>query len=171
MRNHQNAPSLKTAERAAEIWKEMLRAPKFDNGDSSFSGGMASALASMIPTNTTDELLDAFAEDLVKRIMMPSEEYPDYFSNLMLNVDYGPCRALQASADAVGLKAEFPWKTMVHVFNDFVSVTAGYAAETVYHYALADGRWLVTALMGADIEMIKDHVTTGAPLSFRIDQP
>ncbi len=69
MRDANYNPTELTARRAAELWKRMLRQPKFDNGDTGPSGGLAVALVSMIRTNTTNELLEAFGCKLVERIL------------------------------------------------------------------------------------------------------
>lgn len=169
MRDTSYNPTERTAKRAAELWKSMLEQPKFDNGDNSFQGGMAAAMATMIPTNTTTELLDAFAEKLVERIMTPSERDPEYFDSANLCVDYGPCPALAESAEAVGLKCQFPWKTNMWVHANDLSLRHGYGAETVYHYALENGKWLVTTLAGSEIEAIKKYVVDGTPLEFRVE--
>lgn len=162
-------PTKKTADRAAELWRSMLSRPKFDNGDSSSNGGIASMMATMIPTNTTAALLDAFAEKLSERILTPSERSPDYFDCANLSVDYGPCMALSECAESVGLDCQFPWKTTMWVHADSVSVRNGYGAETIYHYALSNGKWLITTLQGSAIEDIKKHVVEGTPLEFKVE--
>jgi len=147
----------------------MLDQPKFDNGDSSLHGFMAVSLVESIPTNTTPDLLDAFGEELVKRILTPSDHDPEYFEGSNLSVDYNPCPALSESAFAVGLECGFPWKTTMWVYADSISLRHGYGAKTVFHYALGNGKWLVTTLSGSEIELIKKHVTDGSPLEFRVE--
>lgn len=169
MRDSNYNPTARTARKAAELWKNMLRGPKFDNGDTSLSGGMATVLAGMIPVNTTDELLGAFADKLAERIMTPSETSPDYYNSASLHVDYGPDLALSECADAVGLKCQFPWKTNMWVRGDMVSVSYGYGAEAVNYYALDNGKWLVTTLSGSDVEKIKKFVTDGTLPEFTVE--
>jgi hypothetical protein len=147
----------------------MLRSPKFDNGDSGPVGGMASVMAMMIPTNTTDELLDKFAEELAKRIMTPSPDDPEYFPNASLHTDYGPDRVLADVAESVGLDCQFPWKTNMLVYGDYVSARCGYGASEVYHYALDNGKWLVACLHGPEMEKIKKFVTDGTLPEFMIE--
>lgn len=164
-------PTELTARRAAEIWKGMLRAPKFDNGDDSSTGCMASMMARMIPGNITEERLDAFGERLVQLIMTPSGNNGSYFPDCSLFVDYGPCVALRDAAMQAGLDCEFPWKTHVHVGEGYVSVRHGYSAEPAFHYPLGDGKWLVTPLNGhaSEIEKIKRFVIDGTLPEFTVD--
>lgn len=162
-------PTLVTARRAAEIWRRMLASPKFDNGDHSPGGGIAKIMAHMIPTNADEGRLQAFGDELVRVILAPSDAHPDYFPNNRQFVDYGPDGILQDCAAKVGLKCEFPWKTQVAAYSDHVAVTAGYAADTVYHYLLPNGKWLVTKLTGADIEKVKKFVVSGEPINFLVE--
>ncbi len=169
MRDLYYKPTERTARKAAELWKNMLRSPKFDNGDTSPMGDMATMLAEMIPVNTSDDLLEAFAEKLAERIMTPSEKYPEYFENATLRVDYDPDLTLSECADEVGLICQFPWKTNMLVRSNVVSVSHGYGAEQVNHYALDNGKWLVTTLSGSDIEKIKKFVTDGTLPEFTVE--
>lgn len=169
MRDSKYKPTIKTARRAAELWKKMLTNPKFDNGDDSVTGFMTASLASMIPTNTTEELLDAFVEKLVEKIMTPSAHNPDFHDSSNLSVDYGPCQALADSAKAVGLNCQFPWKTSTRVYSDEVHVRHGYGAETIFHYALDNDKWLVTTLSGSEIEKIKRYIVDGDLLEFTVE--
>jgi hypothetical protein len=162
-------PSDLLVKRAVELWKRMLRSPKFDSGDNGPTGGMASMLASMIPTNTTEELLDAFGEELAKKILAPSEHNRDYYPNTGLHVDYGPDKNLSDAAEAAGLKVQFPWKTNMWIGEDYISVRYGYSAEVVYHYPLNDGKWLVTYLSGSEIEKIKKFVADGTLPEFTVE--
>lgn len=162
-------PSDLLVKRAVELWKRMLRSPKFDNGDPSPVGGMASMMAMMIPTNTTEELLDKFGEELEKNILTPSEHSRDYYPNTSLHVDYGPDKAIGDAAEAAGLQCQFPWKTNMWIGDGCVSVSAGYAAANVYHYPLSDGKWLVTSLSGSEIEKIKKFVTDGTLPEFTVE--
>jgi hypothetical protein len=157
-------PTAVEARYAAELWKQMLRSPKYDNGDNTFGGTVASVLATKIPSNVTEEKLEAFGEHLVKGILATAEEW----GSVSLYVDYGPTQELSDAADAAGLKMEFPWKTDVTVEAGKVGVRQGYAAEAVYHYLLDDGRWLLASLCGADVEKIKRYVTDGTLPEFRV---
>ncbi len=168
-RNREYNPTERTAKRAAELWKRMLRRPKFDNGDQSGNSGVAVMLAHMIPTNITEELLDAFADKLVSLIMTPDEKDPEYFPNSRMHVDYGPCHVLSGAAESVGLKIEFPWQTNMWVHADSLSVRHGYGAETVFHYALENGKWLVTTLSGPEIDKIKRYVVDGTLPEFKVE--
>ena len=160
-------PSEHTAARAALLWKRMLANPKFDNGDKGFTGIMAAGLAAMIPANTTADLLDAFEVKLREAILTPDER--GYFEAGRLSVDYGPDHILDATAKAVGLKVEFPWKTSMSIHRDYLTVRGGYSAETLNHYRLPNGKWLVTSLYGSEIEKIKKFAMDGTVPTFTVE--
>lgn len=165
--------SERMAERAAELWKRMLRNPKYDalGGTGSprekQSMGMASAMAHMLPSNATEDLLDKFAVELKKRLLDASV---NFYQRSSLCVDYGPDATLAESATAVGLKMEFPWKTHMRVGEDHISFSCGYGAEIVNHYPLSDDRWLLTTLYGSDIGKVIEYVQGGKP-EFMIEEP
>lgn len=169
MRSSDYNPSERTARKAAELWKKMLASPKFDNGDETEKGGLATLLAHLVPVNTTEDLLDKFAEKLVEQIMTPGKSDPDYFPGSNLHVDYGPDLTLSECAEAVGLKCQFPWKTNMWIRRDVVSVSHGYGAEQINYYALENGRWLVTTLSGSEVEKIKKYVTDGTLPDFKVE--
>lgn len=159
---------LKLANKAADIWKSLLKSPVYDNGDKSENGILATALAMQLPSNTTDELLDKFKEALVKKL---SEKWDEGGMHFWMDVDYGPCGILDEAAEEAGLNVQFPWKTSVsiHLESKAVSVSAGYGAEDIIHYDLENGKWLVTTLHGSEVEKIKDHVVNGTPLEFKVE--
>jgi hypothetical protein len=149
-------------DKAVEIWKGLLKNPKFDNGDNTPTGGMASIMAKMIPGNADDENLEAFGKYLKESLM--EEKYGGY-----LSVDYGPCEKLNSAAEKAGLKVQFPWKTNMNIWSDWLYLSYGYGAESVYYYPLPDGKWLVTKLSGSDIEKVKEYVLGGKPAFTVID--
>jgi hypothetical protein len=53
--------------------------------------------------------------------------------------------------------------------EDYISVSAGYAAASVYHYPLDNGKWLVTCLSGPEIAKIKKFVTDGTLPEFTVE--
>ena len=61
---------------------------------------------------------------------------------------------LRQAAERAGLKMEFPWKTTMHVENEYVCVSNGYGSAYVYHYPLSGDRWLATTLHGDDISKV-----------------
>lgn len=165
-------PSMEIWERAAELWVCLLRNPKYDNlgdGPSSpeerMSCGMASVMASMLPNNATDEILELFRAALLRRMTDTSKSV---YSRNSLHVDYGPDEILGDAAKEAGLKMQFPWKTNMWVGDNNVSVRNGYGAEAVCHYPLGDGRWLVTTLSGSDIAKVIELVNGGTP-TFKVE--
>jgi len=154
-------------ERAVYLWKQLLSDPKYDNGDSSLRGAVASSMAKSLPSNASAEKIDEFGEAL-KSILM-DEQTPEH-ERRFLDVDYHPCTALANAAKAVGLKLEFPWKTTIRCQVDYLICSAGYGGEWLYHYPISDGRWLVTTLSGSEITKVVEYVNGGRP-DFRIDEP
>jgi len=157
-------PNEKICKRMSQVWRKMLEAPKYDNGDETDNGGIAAMLGSMQAKNNTPEVLVKFEEELFNLLMTKSLKYtaddegryPDY-----LDVDYHPCQTLTDAADKAGLKMEFPWKTTSRISADYISVSAGYGARSTYHYPLEDGSWLLTTLCGddRDVTMLKEYAT------------
>lgn len=166
MKESDYAPTERTADRAVELWKRMLHSPKYDNvGDTGSpkeraTQRMASMLAATIPSNATEDVLDAFGVEL-KRLLL--DDSLSVYSRSSLGVDYGPDKLLSDAAAVAGLKMEFPWKTNMSICCAYVSVSSGYGAECVYHYPLDDGRWLVTTLNGSDISKVIEYAIGGAP--------
>ena len=160
-------PTERTADRAVELWKRMLRNPKYDNlGNTGTTqerrtSEMASLMAMTISSNVTEENLEKFGAELKRRILDESRR--------TLGADYGPDRILSECAEAAGLEVEFPWKTVMHVYDDRVSLSYGYGAEDEYHYPLEDGRWLVTKLLGSDIDKVIEYVNGGSP-EFHVEE-
>ncbi len=160
-------PTERTARRAAQIWRKFISNPAFDNGANDPQNIMAQGLASMLVQPVTEEQLDKFEDALVNRIMS-KDEWGCYRTRLC--VDYHPCQELAESAEEAGISPNnFPWKTNMTVYGDTVCYSPGYGAEWIYDYALPDGRWLVTSLSGSDIEKIKDHIVSGTPLHFQVE--
>lgn len=157
-------PNELIVDRAVELWKRMLKNPRFDNGDNSFVGGMCAALAMTMPSNVDEEKLKVFGDALKKSLMtntVGGGSY-EYFTS-DLSVDYDPCRVLLDAAKEAGLTAKFPWKTSMFLTDEYLSVSCGYGAELVSHYPLSDGRWLMTTLRGSDISKVIDVINGGEP--------
>jgi len=159
-------------DRAVEIWKRLLRNPKYDNvGDTGSIGDkkrgqITSLLAHTLPNNVTEERLELFGKALEKQLLSKDENIYDRF---YMHVDYGPNKILELSAEESGLVMEWPWKTMVRILENMIYVTSGYGAEATYHYPLSNKRWLVANLSGSDISKVIDYVTGGEP-NFTIEE-
>jgi len=173
-------PNERIVARAADLWVAMLARPKYDNlganslesRESKDANGMASILATLIPKNNTPDVLQRFGEELRKILMAPLDwEYKNSHSGQVtkhstlfdsLHTDYGPDIPLVTAAERAGLKMEFPWKTGMFLSENHLSVSHGYGAPYVYHYALYGERWLVTTLHGDDISKIIALVESGS---------
>lgn len=156
-------------ERAAELWVRMLRKPKFDNGDNSSQGGMAVALASMLPHDADEEKLQKFKTILIQKLG-EKDKYGSFAWMHGLHVDYGPDKILADSAKDAELKVQFPWKTNMYIYRDHVGVSAGYGAKHVNHYPMSDGRWLMTDLNGTEISKVIEYLNGGQPM-FDVEIP
>lgn len=167
----QQRPSKRTAKRAAQIWVSWLRHPNYDVGLEGLPRIELLGLAALQPSNANDETLARFADELEKLILTPSSDDPNSFENADLHVDYEPCNALKVAADRAGLKMEFPYKTSVDIYESYLVSKAGYGAFWEYHYALDNGKWLVTTLTGsdADVAMIRSCAVNGTVPAFRVE--
>ncbi len=146
-------------ERAAELWKRMLRTPRFDNSDTSERGGLAASMAYVASPERSEERLEAFRVALVERLIFLRDHDGEeigkphpYNAQMMetyrfphsLDVDYDPCEVLAHAARQAGFervnKTLFPWKTNMGFYDPkCIGVSAGYAAPTLYHYPMSDG--------------------------------
>ncbi len=160
--------------RAVELWCRKLFTPKFDNGDDSGSGLFGNMLASININKAQCDTIDLpnkveiFRESLTKNLIK-SRDSGDYF-NSWLDVDYQPCEALSNSAKEAEIpEVLFSVKSNVSIRDDYVTESFGYGTETLYHYQLSDGRWLITSLTGSDIEKIKKQIINGNSLGLTIE--
>lgn len=157
-------------ERAAHIWAESLRQPKFDNGDPlSLAGAMAHQLAGA----ATDEQITLFKTKLFERLKflrdhegeetgeLSKHGHNKYHLPYHVGCDYGPDAVLAWAAHEAGVDAKLlSWKSDVYINEDHVSASFGYGAPHVYHFP-AEGRWLVCKLHGEDMPIIIDQALKG----------
>ena len=125
------------AQAAANWWADAIKAPRYDNGDP-----VTSMLATVLDADrarpTTSQQV-RFADALQQRIEALLERMGEF--GCTLTVDYGPDLILREAAEDAGLSSqEFPWKTRMWVYSDYVTVSAGYRARTVLVWASPD--WL-----------------------------
>jgi hypothetical protein len=156
-------------DRAVELWKRALGAPKYQNerpGEETLP--LASMLASMTPKNNTPDVLEAFGAALKASLLVEDPEN-GWYGKTYLRVDYDPDRTLAAAANTAGLEMTFPWKTTMHIDEDKVSFSIGYGAPDQHHYPLPDGRWLVTTLRGDEMPKIIERVAAGVDLGLTIE--
>lgn len=120
---------------AARWWADNLRNghAKLDNGDTSTTGGMTMMLGMLAQANAprvTPEQAQAFEDALVVAI----EKAPAYQGRyLTLGVDYGPDLMLSNAAATAGVRltmTTLPWKTVMWVKPDQVTLRHGYGAPT-----------------------------------------
>jgi len=124
-----------TAKRAAHWWADRLRGEsKLDNGDSSETGAMVWAMATMLQQaekdNRAPEQIDAF-EDALTDVLIENEPRIQFSG---FGVDYHPDWILSKAAERAGVDlgmASLPWKTYMHIKGDSVRVAEGYGASAV----------------------------------------
>lgn len=120
----------KTALKAAKWWADQLRSPaKLDNGDESLSGAMTFALATMLQESERKGLqndkIDAFEKELAIMLQTKGDKF-------ILGVDYHPDKILHDAGTAAGLDlgmTGLPWKTVMWIDNNTVTVKCGYGAQ------------------------------------------
>ena len=118
---------------AAKWWADVLRGPtKFDNGDNSQAGGMAWAMATMAASESkpAPDVIDRFEAELRQSIAQYVNERDGRFWPTVAT-DYGPDRILSDAFERAGGKGAglvFPWKTVMWVRPDEVTVRYGYGA-------------------------------------------
>lgn len=185
MRNREYVPNERIIDRVVEMWIRALSSPKYDNGDTSASGGFSMVLASLIPKNNDPDHLRAFGVALKELLMNKfacdkepheNEPYTTWIRNL--SVDYAPDMVLFRAAKIADLKMEFPWKTNMSFYGDCIYFAQGYGALGIYHYPLSGDRWLLTTLHGekedisAFIRFVESGVVPFGQMPFiRIEHP
>lgn len=126
------------AQAAAQWWASAIGAPTFDNGDG-LQSMLGTLLAAGKPAPTVSEAR-SFADILAARIQTDLDRCREY-GDLSIGVDYVPDRILAEAAREAGISTlRFPWKTMMWVNDDHVTVSAGYRAPTVLVWASEE--WL-----------------------------
>lgn len=114
---------------AADWWVKAIERPKFDNGDPSPTGGMATVLAMLANRPKGNAELEKFRESFVTRL---KADFEADRAPRLIGVDYGPCGWLCEVADQAGCATritDWPWKTNMHISDGKVEVSAGYGAE------------------------------------------
>lgn len=116
-------------EAAVNWWKEAVRRPRYDNGDTSEIGGITMMMAMMAAPDVVPDAVDEFGKNLSEVLQSDAR-----VANSGLHVDYNPNRTLFDCADAAGLpigeNIGFPWKTHMWFRNGGVQVACGYGAAS-----------------------------------------
>jgi hypothetical protein len=115
--------------KAVNWWADVIRSPKFDNGDKSSAGEMGFMLATMARDKcepTADQIVE-FKKQL--GIMLEVSENLPYEG---LHCDYHPEHLLCEAAEKSGIsELNFPWKTSMWFRDGKVTVAYGYAQKPV----------------------------------------
>ena len=120
---------------AVQWWSDKLasRAPH-SNGDNNSASVMACLFADMGSKPITEEQLSTFEQTLTEKLQ---EQYDDYILNryaglFIIGCDYGPSTELHDAAVRAGISTmNFPFKTWMRIYKDYVEVSAGYGAPFV----------------------------------------
>ena len=109
---------------AVNWWANVMKNPKFDNGDDSQQGGMAGMLATMGKQEVSVDQTEKFKVEL-RKVLEGGEVGP-----WGLSVDYHADQNLAKAMDAAGVpRGNAPWKTSMTFRDGAVKVRYGYGAE------------------------------------------
>ena len=113
-------------EKAVSWWGEVLKNPKYDNGDDSEAGIVNSALAYNWRTEPSNKDIKKFKSNLTKIL----EEDRCSLHSFALTCDYHPCKDLLEATKGTRLnEGNFPWKTeMIFREGGKVLVSYGYGS-------------------------------------------
>lgn len=124
----------KSYEVAANWWATRIKNFKrFDNGESDKNNFLASLLATQNALNSmpSEEQLITFEKALAKLI----KDELKTKNEVIVKVDYDPNELLLNAAKEAGIsKTVFPWKTIVWVKDNKVTVRDGYNAKVEIIY-------------------------------------
>jgi hypothetical protein len=121
-------------DKAVNWWGEVLKNPKYDNGDKSDSGELGMMLGMMARKEITHTDIEKFKDNL-RKIMEQKEPYGS--ANLDLSCDYYPCQELVEATKGTSIEdSNFPWKTDMIFKQEFINhhliskvlVSYGYSA-------------------------------------------
>jgi hypothetical protein len=189
--NRQTTPDI-IIERAVELWCRALAHPRFDNGDTGSNGGLVMALATINAGAAIDKAgdfsaaIERFRTILTDKLKWnrdhhgettgttsPSGRAETVYFDRHIGADYGPCKILADAATEAGIPhGAFSWKSDVSLYqDDCVVARFGYAAESVYHYPLKDGRWPICELSGRDMPKIIAAIEDGMLQGFTVEEP
>ena len=125
----------KSYEIAANWWATRIKnGKKFNNGENDTTNFLASLLATQNALNAipNEEKLNKFEKVLAKRIKEELKET----STVIIKVDYNPDDILLYAAQKAEIDSKvFPWKTIVWVEKNKVTVRDGYDGkiETIFN--------------------------------------
>ena len=113
-------------EKAVNWWGEVLKNPKYDNGDNSGNGILTKVLTLKRQDNVSNKDIRKFQDNL-RRILEQDE--CDYHS-FILTCDYTPNKNLRNATKGTNInETDFPWKTtMVFRKGGKVLVRYGYSS-------------------------------------------
>jgi hypothetical protein len=115
---------------AAVWWANRICHPKFDNGDPSFTGAMATTMAMLGTKEVTREQKLKFIDVMTGTLTVQLEKEN---AVVELDVDYGPCFALFSLANLADIPAgNFPWKTHMRIQPQHIEASYGYQAGMEY---------------------------------------
>lgn len=124
------------ADMAAAWWGEAIQEPKFDNGPP--SDGLACVLGPMMANTLVEDVPDPTKVKFVIRLAEVIREKIQHQVGAysVISTDYGPDMTLGEIAEEFGIPAtNFPWKTVMWISRNHVSVSYGYGAPEKVLYA------------------------------------
>lgn len=123
------AKASSAAEAGVMWWANALKSPKHDAELEGSSAQIMEILLLHADCMRPTREFEQFREELQMQLQHALTRY----GRLAVGVDYHPDQLLDTVATAVGLNlgmTDWPWKTMMWLSNDQVSVRCGYGAAT-----------------------------------------
>ncbi len=137
----------KIIETAVNWWADVIKHPKFDNGDKSIAGGIAMVLSEQINAGRPkqDEInIEKFKTILGNKIRT---SLMSNYGEIILDVDYNPTGVLREIIAESKLEAQFPCKTIMWVFKNKIDVS----------YCFSECKTIYSAEQEKDIKEINLH--------------
>lgn len=106
-----------------------------EQGMTAILGGLLQAKnATVNPVEKVDQFKASLIEFIKRSWETSLKINPHYDPSATISTDYGPGYGLGQAIDASGVRGSWPWKTIMHVGRDYVSVGEGYGARLLPIY-------------------------------------
>lgn len=117
-------------EAAVKWWVNTIQNPKFDNGDRSEVGGLATLLALCCTKELSKEQVETFKNELTDILLTE-----DLVHRFGIGADYQPDQFLAKALDSANISYNnVPWKTHMYFGDGKVLVKYGYSSPLVQIY-------------------------------------
>jgi len=118
------------AEVAVKWWADTIQNPKFDNGDRSEVGRLATLLALCYTKELSEEQVETFKNELIDIVLTE-----DFVRRFGIGADYQPDQFLAKALDSANISYNnVPWKTHMYFDDGKVLVKYGYSSPLMQIY-------------------------------------